>query len=248
MTADDEIAERIADARSSGRLLDASAVAVGDDVAYDIQAKVTARRLAAGERIVGWKLGYTSAAMRAAMGIDRPNHGPLTDRMVADSPAVVATAVLQPRVEPEIALIVGEDGRIRRRHLALEVVDSVWRGYHFTWAHNTADGSSACAAVVERETDLPPLPGGTRVSLSTSAGEAVDGVLTGDPMVDPPVDQEAVDGLATELGLPRLPAGSVVLTGGLSAPLVLPPNGWAQARLELADGRIVCVRVERSDR
>jgi len=160
---------------------------------------------------------------------------------------MVGAGLLQPRVEPEIALVVGEDGRIRRRHLALEVVDSAWRDYQFTWAQNTADGSSACAAVVERRTDLPALTGGTRVRLSTSAGEAVDGMLTGDPSVDPPTGQEAVDGLAAELGLPRLPVGSVVLTGGLTPPLPLPPEGWAQAQLDLEDGRIVEVRVERRD-
>lgn len=223
-------------------------VAVGDDVAYAIQARLTARRLEAGERVVGWKLGYTSATMREAMGIDRANHGPLTDRMVADSPGVVGEGLLQPRVEPEIALIVGEDGRVRRRHLALEVVDSAWRDYQFTWAQNTADGSSACAAVVERRTDLPGLPGGTRVRLSTSAGEAVDGVLTGDPGVDPPAGQEAVDALAAELGMSCLPVGSVVLTGGLTAPLPLPLGGWAHARIDLSDGLVVEVRVERSDR
>ncbi len=181
------------------------------------------------------------------MRIDRANHGPLTDRMVAQSPAVVGDGLLQPRVEPEIALIVGEDGRVDSRHLALEVVDSVWRDYRFTWAHNTADGSSACAAVVNRAADLPALTAGARVRLATSAGDEVDALVTGDPMVDPPVGQDVVDDLAAELGLPRLPIGSVVLTGGLTAPLPLPPGGWADARLELEDGRIVEVHVDRSD-
>lgn len=248
MTRIDAVADRIADARSSGCLLDASSIAVGDDEAYAIQARLTARRLAAGERIVGWKLGYTSAAMRKAMSIDHANHGPLTDRMVSDSPAVVGDGLLQPRVEPEIALIVGEDGRISRRFLAMEVVDSVWRDYRFTWAHNTADGSSACAAVVERTIDLPMLASGTAIRLATSAGEEVDGVITGDPMVDPPVGQDAIDALAAELEMPRLPSGSVVLTGGLTAPLALPVDGWAQATVELDDGRVVEVRVDRGER
>lgn len=247
MTRIDLVADRISDARGSGCLLDASAVVVADEDAYAIQSRLTDRRLAAGERIVGWKLGYTSAAMRRAMSIDRANHGPLTDRMVVDSPAVLRDGLLQPRVEPEIALIVGDDGRIDRMLLALEVVDSVWRDYRFTWAHNTADGSSACAAVVERTIDLPLLVRGTAVRLSTSAGEAVTGVVTGDPMVDPPVGQDAVDALAAELEMPRLPSGSVVLTGGLTAPLALPAEGWARASVELEDGRVVEVRVDRSD-
>jgi hypothetical protein len=102
--------------------------------------------------------------------------------------------------------------------------------------------------VLERASDLPVLAAGTRVHLTTSAGEAVSGMISGDAMVDPPTGQDAIDGLAKELCLPRLPSGSVVLTGGLTAPLALPPGGWAHARLDLEDGRIVEVHVERSER
>ena len=57
-------------------LMVASGVITLDD-AYRVQDQVTALRLAAGERRAGWKLGYTSAAMRAQMGIASPNFGPL---------------------------------------------------------------------------------------------------------------------------------------------------------------------------
>ena len=75
--------------------------------AYRVQDQMTALRLAAGERVTGWKLGYTSAAMRAQMGVASPNFGPLTDVMILDSPAVLPSGALQPRVEPEIGLRLG---------------------------------------------------------------------------------------------------------------------------------------------
>ena len=75
--------------------------------AYRVQDQVTALRLAGGERLAGWKLGYTSAVMRAQMGIDAPNFGPLTDAMLLDSPTVLPGSELQPRVEPEIGLRLG---------------------------------------------------------------------------------------------------------------------------------------------
>ena len=68
---------------------------------------MTALRLADGERRAGWKLGYTSAVMRAQMGIEAPNFGPLTDAMLLASPAVLPGGALQPRVEPEIGLRLG---------------------------------------------------------------------------------------------------------------------------------------------
>ena len=75
--------------------------------AYRVQDHVTAARLAGGERLAGWKLGYTSAAMRTQMGIEAPNFGPLTDTMLLTSPAVLPGGALQPRVEPEIGLRLG---------------------------------------------------------------------------------------------------------------------------------------------
>ena len=149
-------------ARQSGRVFDvplSAEVGLSLADAYRVQDQVTALRLAGGERRAGWKLGYTSAVMRAQMGIEAPNFGPLTDAMLLESPARLPGGALQPRVEPEIGLRLG-------RRLAgpcsisdvldacdaalacLEVVDSVWSGYRFTLEDNTADGSSAAWAVV----------------------------------------------------------------------------------------------------
>ena len=75
--------------------------------AYRVQDQVTAMRLADGERLAGWKLGYTSAVMRAQMGVEAPNFGPLTDAMLLSSPAQLPAGALQPRVEPEIGLRLG---------------------------------------------------------------------------------------------------------------------------------------------
>jgi 2-keto-4-pentenoate hydratase len=154
-------------ARQQGRTLDvllSGELGLSLKDAYRIQDQATASRLAAGERRAGWKLGYTSAVMRAQMGIDAPNFGPLTDVMLLDSPAVLPGGALQPRVEPEIGL------RLGRRLTApcsvyqaldacdaalacLEIVDSVWSGYRFALEDNTADGSSAAWVAMG-----PPLP------------------------------------------------------------------------------------------
>ena len=56
--------------------------------------------------MVGYKLGYTSEAMRKQMHIDSPNWGRLTRAMYfneTDQPLLV-----HPRIEPEVALILGE--------------------------------------------------------------------------------------------------------------------------------------------
>ncbi|HZQ28550.1 MAG TPA: fumarylacetoacetate hydrolase family protein [Acidimicrobiales bacterium] len=213
-----------------------SAVLTMDD-AYAVQAVVTAERLARGERVVGWKLGYTSTAMRAQMGVDQPNFGPLTDAMVLADGAVVSRSLVQPRVEPEIGVRVVEDvpagagpalvaACIGAPFAALEVVDSVFEGYRFRIEDNTADGSSAAQVVVG-----PALPAGAAADLpgvpvrmwhdGMLVGEALGAAAWGHPY-------RGVSWLVAQ-GV-RLRAGDFVITGGLTAAVPLGPGDVVTAR------------------
>ena len=154
-----QLAEAIWAARQAGHTLDADATLGSPDLAtaYAIQRALLALRLAAGERVVGWKLGYTSEVMRRQMGIDRPNFGPLTDWMLLGSGDAVDERLVQPRVEPEIGLRLKTplDARhvpvdrhrvaaaVEGAYACLEVVHSTWTGYRFNLEQNTADNSSA---------------------------------------------------------------------------------------------------------
>ena len=233
-------------ARTAGSTLDvllseSAGLSLAD--AYLVQDEITASRLAAGERRAGWKLGYTSAVMRAQMGVDAPNFGPLTDAMLLDSPAVLPTGALQPRIEPEIGL------RLRRRLAGpcsvsdvlaacdaalacLEVVDSVWSGYRFTLEDNTADGSSAAWVVVGPvmvPDDLASLP----VALSVDGSVVERGVgaaASGHPAAGVVwlAEQLASRGLALE-------PGDLVITGGLTSAHPLEPGHRISA--SFGDGR-----------
>src|ERR1700760_1466095 len=94
------VASELYRARQAGATLDqlpSAELGLSLADAYRVQDQMTALRLAAGEQVVGWKLGYTSAAMREQMGVASPNFGPLTDVMILDSPAVLPAGALQPR-------------------------------------------------------------------------------------------------------------------------------------------------------
>lgn len=76
------------------------------DDAYAIQDAFVAAKFAAGERQTGWKIGLTSKAMQAALGIATPDSGVLTDTMMFDDGAVIpARRFIQPRIEAEIAFV-----------------------------------------------------------------------------------------------------------------------------------------------
>lgn len=76
------------------------------DDAYAVQAAVVARKVAAGRRGIGWKIGLTSRAMQQQLGIDTPDSGVLLDDMLfGDGATVPAGRFIAPRVEAEIAFV-----------------------------------------------------------------------------------------------------------------------------------------------
>ncbi len=76
------------------------------DDSYAVQAAFVARKIAAGRRQIGWKIGLTSKAMQAALGIDTPDSGVLLDDMRFEDGAVIPKGrFIQPRIEAEIAFI-----------------------------------------------------------------------------------------------------------------------------------------------
>ncbi len=216
--------------------------------AYAVQDQLTRLRLAGGAHRIGWKLGYTSAAMRQQMNVDEPNFGPLLSTMIVDSGSPVPPTLVQPRVEPEVAVRLGADLRPDAVLAALEVVDSVWRDYRFRLEDNTADGSSAAAVVLGSPLpDVPALPE-LPVELFRNGepvGTATAAAAMGHPFA-------ALDWLAEEL--PRhgesLSPGDVVITGGLTAAVPLEPGDVVEARFgdDRYGGRVTVQVSRRAER
>ena len=105
----DEAADMLFQAEASGTqcgLLSRIYPGMTLDDAYAVQSRLIARKLAAGRRKIGWKIGLTSRAMQDALKIDTPDSGVLLDDMAFDNGATVpAGRFIQPRVEAEIAFV-----------------------------------------------------------------------------------------------------------------------------------------------
>jgi 2-keto-4-pentenoate hydratase len=215
-----------------------------EGTAYAVQARGIHLREEAGERVVGGKLGFTSEAMRRAMGVDHPNYGWLTDAMLVHGEDVDLDTLIHPKVEPEIAFVLDRDlagpGVTAADVLdataalapCLEVVDSRYTGFRFAAADNIADDSSAGVVVLGEPVPLGGLDGadlrllGCVVTVDGALAHTAAGAAAhGDPA-------EAVAWMANACGRP-LPAGSVVISGGLTPPV------------DLADGMVVTVEVDR---
>jgi 2-oxo-hept-3-ene-1,7-dioate hydratase len=74
------------------------------DDAYAVQADWVKKKIAAGRKVIGWKIGLTSKAMQYALNIDIPDSGVLFDDMWFEDGAVIPEGrFIQPRIEAEIA-------------------------------------------------------------------------------------------------------------------------------------------------
>jgi len=158
------LADKILEARSGNKLIEALSndhIFEIDD-AYKIQSIITDKKLEIGNKVIGWKLGYTSLAMRKQMNISNPNFGPLLDDMYLKTGSKISKTLIQPKVEPEIALKFNKPlkgsvsidaiyNAISKAYSCLEVVDSIFLDYKFKIQDNTADGSSAAQFVLGPE-------------------------------------------------------------------------------------------------
>jgi 2-oxo-hept-3-ene-1,7-dioate hydratase len=78
------------------------------DDAYAISTEVNNRRIAAGARLIGHKVGLTSKAMQRSSQIDEPDYGHLLDDMMIADAKVRHEDYCRPRVEIELAFILGK--------------------------------------------------------------------------------------------------------------------------------------------
>src|SRR3990167_6093202 len=132
--------------------------------AYAVQEINTRFWEAQGRRIVGRKAGLTAKAVQQQLGVDQPDFGVLFEDMrVADGGTLDPAVCLQPKVEAEIAFVLGKDlpdpditpeqvaTAVATVHAAIEIVDSRIADWKITFADTVADNGSSAFFVLEGE-------------------------------------------------------------------------------------------------
>jgi 2-oxopent-4-enoate hydratase len=197
--------------------------------AYAIQRAYLKARLEQGARLVGRKVGATNQVIQRLFGIDQPDYGVLLDEMVlADGAVLARKRLIRPRVEPEIAFLLGDrlegpgvtpsDVLLATRALVpcLEIIDSRIEDWQISIGDTIADnGSSARVVLGDRITRPSGLDLRTLGVVIERNGEVVDtgagAAVLGHPAA-------SVAWLANTLGRhgDALPAGSIVLPGAMT--------------------------------
>lgn len=214
------------------------------DLAYEVQRLLATRRTDAGARVVGRKIGLTSPAVQRQLGVDQPDLGLLfADMDVSALPEIPLGLLLQPRIEAEVAFLLGadldrevdgpEDVRtaVASAAAALEIVDSRVADWDITIADTVADNGSSGLFVLGAE--RLPLSAFEPVDVQMELHRGDELVSKGDGAAclgDPLAALAWLARTARRYGQP-LRAGEIVLSGALGPMVPVRPGDRFEARL-----------------
>ena len=212
---------------------------------YAVQSELRRRFIAQGHKLIGWKAGLTSKAKMIQMGVNVPSIGFLTDRMARPENSAIKTSdMVHPWVECEVAFVTKKTLKgpncTRQDVLdatdyvlpAVEIIDSRFSSFKFDLPSVVADNGSSARYVgggrarYPADIDLRTLgvvmeKNGEIVTLGASAA------VLGHPA-------EAIAMLVNileELG-EELPAGSFVMSGGITEAIPVKPGDSIVARFQ----------------
>ncbi len=198
--------------------------------AYRIQQRMIGHRLAAGETIVGRKIGVTSKVVQQMLDVAQPDFGCLLSGMISNQVEPIAfDSLIQPKAEGEIAFLLKRDllgPRVTNADVlaategvmaCFEIVDSRIDNWQIRIADTVADNASSGTFVLggtlvdPRHVDLQ-LCGMVLERNGEQVATGAGAAALGSPV-------NAVAWLANALGHFGLPlkAGELILSGSLAA-------------------------------
>jgi 2-oxopent-4-enoate/cis-2-oxohex-4-enoate hydratase len=202
---------------------------IGEDDAYKISLQMLNRRIESGEKVVGKKIGVTSAAVMEMLNVHQPDYGYLTNVMMHSTGVEldISAGMIAPRAEGEVAFV------LKKRLLGpgisnadvisatdfvmpcFEIVDSRIANWEIKIEDTIADNAS-CGAVIlgNGAVDLQDIDLATCGIVVSLNGELIS-TGAGAAAMGSPIN--CVTWLANTLGSIGIPleAGEVILSGSL---------------------------------
>jgi 2-keto-4-pentenoate hydratase len=207
------------------------------DGAYAIQKFNTRYWTGHGRTVTGRKIGLTSLAVQRQLGVDQPDFGVLfADMGIADGGELLASRVLQPKAEGEVAFVLSrgidnpdatrDDVIAATKHVvaAIEIVDSRIADWKITFADTVADnGSSAFYVLGSKPRPLEGLDLWS-CGMVLEVNEKVASLGAGAACLGHPLDSAAWLARTLAKAGDPLRAGDVLLTGALGPMVALAPG------------------------
>ena len=225
-----EIANRILKAYESGVPIAPVRTEIsGLAAAYAVQRATFDAWVKAGRKPVGHKIGLTSKAVQEQLGVHEPDYGALFSDMILENGAHIGPlAVLQPRVEPEVAFVlktdlVGEnlsaDEVVTATDYvvpAVEVCGSRIKAWDIRFEDTVADNASSGLVVLGNRKWKPALAELANLQVQVRLNGSVNAEGRGVACMGNPANAVAwLAGALTRLG-DRLRAGDVIMSGAMA--------------------------------
>lgn len=215
------------------------------DAAYAVQQRTEAAAAESGRVVVGRKIGLTSPAVQAQLGVDQPDYGTLfADTGFENGSEIAVEQFLQPRIEAEVALALSRDMDHANPSVedildaldwvapALEIVDSRIANWDISLADTIADNASYGGHVIG-----PRLRNAKHVDFSALSmemdlnGTVVSSGTGSDCMGSPIIAAAWLAATLYDLGMP-IRAGQIILTGALGSMVPVKKQQHVVSRIE----------------
>ncbi len=218
--------------------------------------RVRALREAAGARVVGRKIGFTNTTIWDVYGVRAPIWGPVYDRTRRDLPAgrgrMSLAGLPEPRIEPEVVLILGRTPEPDMPDAALidcvaavahgfEIVQSVYPGWRFALPDTVAAFALHGALLVGPPEPVTPaargrwrdMLAGFEVTLARGGAPVARGVarnvLGGGPLA---ALGHLARALAADPAAPPLMPGERITTGTITDAFPVAPGETWSTRID----------------
>lgn len=212
--------------------------------AYAIQDKLVALKLEEDYSIIGPKMGLTSRAKMQQMGVDEPIYGYIFDYMVVNNSELSLQALIHPKVEAEIAFVIGEDikgpGVTGAQVLAateyvlpaLEIIDSRYKDFNFTLPDVIADNASSSRVFFGTGLQKPSELELDLLGVTLSINGEIKDLGAGAAVLGHPANSVAMlANMLSRKGL-KVKKGDIILSGAITAAVMLSAGDVVSAKFD----------------
>ena len=200
--------------------------------AYAVQLENVRRREAAGQKVIGMKIGLTSAGMQKLLNVSEPDYGHLFDNMLLlERDTCSMSGLIQPKVEGELSFCLNKTLKGPGVTIAdvydatawvtpsVEIVDSRIKDWKIKLCDTIADnGSSARFMLGGRMVPIGAVDMRLTGMTLEKNGELVSSGTTAEVWGNPAASVAWLANKLGEFGI-ELKAGSIVMAGAVTAAL-----------------------------
>lgn len=205
------------------------------EMGYKVQQELVKRKVEAGHKVTAYKMGLTSQAKMKQMNVDTPIYGYIFDYMhVPNQGEIRFEDVIHPKVEAEVAFILGEDiegSNITGEQVmkktqwilpVLEIIDSRYKNFRFRLPDVVADNTSAARVIFGSHLYHPQDFDIASINVSMMINDKIRENGVSSAVLGNPANSAAL--LASMLYAEKkekIKKGSIILTGGITEAVLI---------------------------